>query len=301
MGTIDLSDNSIHGKRGKTAPNRRLSRSWYFLVGVTITTTIGLVVAVAPGLSEQLGSVWPWPNTHFVLLGGLAAAIISLVISLTVQQRRFTEIRGEVRNLEEGTLERERQNQARLRALLKISRMMGAVTRLEDIFDSVIDACIDLFDAQQASLMLVTEDTNELEVRAARGHLDQEGVKVAKRKVGEGVSGWVAENRTPLILGPDLDVDRFPELDVKVSNLTASVVVPVLLRNELIGVLSIRSREAGVRYGPDELQSLQVLAENIGTVIRHTEHVEWMRKTVEYHRTGSPGSREVLTQDLLSE
>jgi transcriptional regulator with GAF, ATPase, and Fis domain len=278
-----------------------VSRSWYLLVGVTIATTVGLVAAVAPVLAEQLGSVWPWPNTHYVLLGGLAAAVITLVVSLTLQQRRFTEIRGEVRNLEEGTLERERQNHARLRALLKISRMMGAVTRLDEIFDSVIDACIDLFDAQQASLMLLNEDTNELEVRAARGHLDQEGVKVAKQKIGEGVSGWVAKYRQPLVLGPELEANRFPELNVKVSNLTASVVVPVLLRDELIGVLSIRSREAGVRYGPDELQSLQVLAENIGTVIRHSEHVEWMRKTVEYYRSSPAGAREVLSQDSFAE
>ena len=100
MGTIDLSDNSVRNKRERPVVTGRSSRSWYLLVGVTITTTIGLLVAVAPVLSEQLGSVWPWPNTHFVLLGGLAAAIISLVISLTVQQRRFSKIRGEVRSLE---------------------------------------------------------------------------------------------------------------------------------------------------------------------------------------------------------
>lgn len=285
MGTKKTLESTKRDVRRPDEHGERVARSWYLLVGVTVTTTVGLVVAVAPVLSAQLGSVWPWPNTHFVLLGGLAVAIIALVVSLTIQQRRFTEIRGAVRHLEADTVERDRQNHARLRALLKISRMMGAVSRIDELFENVIDVCIDLFDAQQASLMLLDAESSELRVRAAKGHLDSEGVRVARRKIGEGVAGWVGKYRRALVLGPDVDPNQLLGLDVKVSNLTAAVVVPVLLRDELIGVLSIRSREAGVRYGPDELQSLQVLAENIGTVIRHSEHVEWMRKTIEAYRS----------------
>lgn len=269
----------------------RLARNWRLMVGVTIASTVGMAVAVAPVLGEQFGTVWPWPNTHLVLLGGLAVSVILLVAHLTIQQRRLSDIHGEVRclegavqHLEEESMERERQNHARLKALLNISRMMGAVSRLDDVFESVIDTCIELFDAQQASLMLLDSDANELAVRAAKGHLDSERVRVARQKVGQGVAGWVAKNCHPVILGPDIDVTRYPGLQVNVSKLTAAIVVPVLLRQELIGVLSIRSRTAGVQYNDDDLQSLRVLAENIGTVIRHSEHVEWMRKTIEAQR-----------------
>jgi transcriptional regulator with GAF, ATPase, and Fis domain len=269
----------------------RLARNWRLMVGVTIASTVGMAVAVAPVLGEQFGTLWPWPNTHLVLLGGLAISVILLVAHLTVQQRRMSDIHGEVRclegavqHLEEESIERERQNHARLKALLNISRMMGAVNRLEEVFDSVIDTCIELFNAQQASLMVLNASTNELTVRAAKGHLDTEAVRSARQKVGQGVAGWVAKNYQPLILGPDMDVDRYPGLQVDVSKLTAAIVVPVLLRGELIGVLSIRSRKADVAYSEDDLQSLRVLAENIGTVIRHSEHVEWMRQTIEAQR-----------------
>ena len=269
----------------------RLRRNWRLMVGVTIASTVGMAVAVAPVLGQQFGTIWPWPNTHLVLLGGLAVSVVMMVAHLTVQQRRMSDIHGEIRclegavqHLEEESIERERQNHARLKALLNISRMMGAVNRLDEVFKSVVNTCIELFDAQQASLMLLNYDTNELTVRAAKGHPEIERVKAARQKVGHGIAGWVAKNCQPVVLGPDIDLDLYPGLPVVASELTAAIVVPVLLRDELIGVLNIRSLKEGMSYNDDDLQSLRVLAENIGTVMRHSEHVEWMRKTIEAQR-----------------
>jgi transcriptional regulator with GAF, ATPase, and Fis domain len=269
----------------------RLRRNWRLMVGVTIASTVGMAVAVAPVLGQQFGTIWPWPNTHLVLLGGLAVSVVLMVAHLTVQQRRMSDIHGEIRclegavqHLEEESIERERQNHARLKALLNISRMMGAVNRLDKVFESVVNTCIELFDAQQASLMLLNYDTNELIVQAAKGHPEIERVKSARQKVGHGIAGWVAKNCQPVVLGPDMDLAPYPGLPVVVSELTAAIVVPVLLRDELIGVLNIRSLKEDMSYNDDDLQSLRVLAENIGTVIRHSEHVEWMRKTIEAQR-----------------
>jgi transcriptional regulator with GAF, ATPase, and Fis domain len=286
MMNLNLKQQLSSRVRDKRVFEQRLSRNWYLLVGVTIASTVGLAVAVAPLLSEQLGTIWPWPNTHIVLLGGLAVSVVVLAVYLTVQQRRFTLVCQEIQQLEEESSKRERQDHARLKALLNISRMMGSVTNLEDVFKGIMDACIELFNAQQASLMLLNSETNELEVRAATGHLDKEGVRVAKRKVGEGVAGWVAKKQQPLVLGPNSDASQIPDLEANLTDSTAALVVPVMLREELVGVLSIRSRVPGDRYSDEDLQALRVLAENIGTLIRHSEHVEWMRKTIEDSRSG---------------
>jgi transcriptional regulator with GAF, ATPase, and Fis domain len=282
----------VPGQLRQPVVDAKMRRNWKLMVGVTIASTVGMAVAVAPVLGEQFGTVWPWPNTHLVLLGGLTVSVILLVAHLSVQQRRMSHIHGEIRclegavhHLEAESIERERQNHARLKALLNISRMMGAVNRLDEVFKSVVHTCVELFDANQASLMLLNSDTRELTVRAAEGHAEIERVKTAKQKVGQGIAGWVAKNCQPVILDPDMDVELYPGLPVIPSELTAAIVVPVLLRDELIGVLNIRSLKKGMSYNDDDLQSLRVLAENIGTVIRHSEHVEWMRKTIESHRT----------------
>ncbi len=111
----------------------QVSRNWYVLGSVTIFSTIGMAVAIAPMIANRLGSVWPWPNTHVVLLCGLVVAIAMLVAHMTMQQQKVGEIRSRVSRMEEDEEYRRHQRAARLRALLNISRMMGAVTDPENL------------------------------------------------------------------------------------------------------------------------------------------------------------------------
>jgi transcriptional regulator with GAF, ATPase, and Fis domain len=262
----------------------RLSRNWYLLLIMTVTSTIGFALAIAPFLTEQMGAVWPWPQTNLVLLGGLVVSVLLLIVQLTHQQLRFGEVRGAVRTLEAESIERERHSHARLNALLNISGLMGSITNLADLYKNVMETCVEMFKAHQASLMLVDGSTNELVVCIATGHLEPEKVRKARQKIGEGVAGWVAERRKPILLGPGAPLSQYPGLNINIAEMTAAIVAPVLLRDELVGVLSVRSRDAGDRYNENDLQALRVLAENIGTVIRHSQHVEWMSKTIEASR-----------------
>jgi signal transduction protein with GAF and PtsI domain len=224
------------------------------------------------------------------MLGGLALSVVLLVVYLTMQQRKFAGIRGEVSQMEEDSRLREHQNKERLNALLNIGRMMGSFSNLEKSLQYITDTSLELFNGHQASLMLLDSETNVLRVKAATGHLRADEVKVATIKVGEGVSGWVAKNSQPLLLGPDVDLSQYPGLNIPGLDMTAAMVVPVLVRDELVGVFSVRSRTTGIRYSEEDLQAIRVFAENIGTVIHHAEHVDWMRKTLEKYRLERSGS-----------
>jgi transcriptional regulator with GAF, ATPase, and Fis domain len=260
------------------------------LAGIVVASSFGMVLAILPPLGARFTGVWPWANTHYVLFGGLALSVVLLVVYLTMQQRKFTEIQGEVEQLEKDSVAREHRSKERLKALLNLSRMMGSVTDLENLFKYITDACVDLFGSQQVSLMLLNQETDLLEVRAATGHEKEDEVRVVTMKVGEGISGWVAKTRQPLLLGPGVDLSRYPGLNIAALDMTAAMIVPVLLRDEFVGVLNVRSRVPGIRYNLEDLQALQVFAENVGIVIRHSEHVEWMRKTIEHFRAGRSGT-----------
>lgn len=261
------------------------SRGWYILACVAVFSTIGMAVSIAPMLGESFVNVWPWANTHIVLLAGLVIAMALLIIHLTIQQGRVSVAHQKVENLKAESSERNKQNNARLRALLNISRIMGAVTDPENVFSRITNTCLEIFNCQQASLMLINEEKTELEVRAATGHLASNKVNGAKQKLGNGIAGWVAKTQQPLILGPNVDMSRYPGLELKSASLTAAIIVPILLRGEIYGVLNISSRTPGVTFNEEDLQALQVFAENAGTVIRHSEQAEWMRKMIENHRS----------------
>jgi GAF domain-containing protein len=58
------------------------------------------------------------------------------------------------------------------------------------------------------------------------------------------------------------------------------MVVPVILRDELVGVINVSSRSRGVEFDQDDIRALQAFAENVGAAIRHTEQADWMRATI---------------------
>lgn len=260
---------------------RQLVRNWYLLAAITVVSTLGLAVAIAPLLSARIADVWPWANTDIVLLAGLALCIGLLVWHLTAQQRRVLEIRRHIERMQEDVQTRRRQQSARLHALLNVSRMMGAVTDPEKMFKGITNTCIEIFECQQASLMLVDKEHRTLLVRAATGHLEGEKVSSASQAISDGIAGWVASHRRPLILSPDTDMSKYPGLELRSLDLTAAMVVPIVTRDELVGVLNISSRVPDVEYTDDDVRALEVFAENAGACIRHMERAEWMRQVIE--------------------
>jgi transcriptional regulator with GAF, ATPase, and Fis domain len=256
-------------------------RNWYLLASICAVSTVGLLVAVTPALRQSIAGFWPWAATDIVLLVGLGGSILLLVLHMTVQQLKVTSMRHRVQYMEAKVLERRRQNASRFHALLNVSRMMGAVSDLSSLFEGLTKTCLEIFDCQQASIMLLNTGTNMLELKAAAGHVNQENLRDIKQPVGKGIAGYVAQTRKPVVLGKDNRPEDYPGLRFRALNLTAAMVVPILVRDELVGVLNISSRMAGTVYGEDDLKALQIFAENAGSCIRQAERAEWMRQTIE--------------------
>lgn len=268
-----------------SAESRRLEvqsmRNWYMLATLCALSTVGLIVTVTPVLSDAMTGFWPWAQTDLVLLVGLAGSVLLLVSHLTLQQIKVTRMRHHVRSLEESSAERQRQSASRFHALLNVSRMMGAVTDPDSVFEGITQTCLEVFDCHQSSLMLLNRDTNCLEMKAASGHSNEETLRDVTQPVGEGVAGYVAQHKKPVILGEEIDPEEYPGLEGRGAGLTAAMVVPILVRDELVGVLNISSRTPSTVYADEDLKALEVFAENAGTCIRQAERAEWMRQTIE--------------------
>ncbi len=257
-----------------TLLDRRSWRNWFLLVGVLFITTTGLVTALPPLLSGRVEFVWPWRNTDLALLGAYSVVILVFASYVTFEQRRTLAIR---RRLEAEVLARSHRNTARLYALLNVSRIMGLETDLQGVFDAITKICVETFGCEQASLMLFDPKTRTLKVRSAFGHVNPDQVLGSKRALGEGIAGWVAQHRRAVLLGPGHQLEWTPGLGPQVSFLTAAMVAPITLRDELVGVINVSASSQKVRFDEEDLQALQVFAENAGTCIRHTEQAKWIR------------------------
>jgi len=269
-------------ERAETAKLEQQSmHNWYLLAAITAMTTIGLLIAVTPVLSKSISSFWPWANTDLVLLVGLGGSILLLILQLTFQQIKVTGIRHQVQNMESSANESRQQNASRLHALLNVSRMMGSVTDPASVFQAITSTCLEIFDCHQSSLMLLNTETDMLEMKAATGHINREKLNAVQQPVGKGIAGYVAQQKQPVILGKNIDPTKYPGLHTQAMKLTAAMVVPILVRDELVGVLNISSRSPSTLYLEEDLRALEVFAENAGTCIRQAERAEWMRQTIE--------------------
>ena len=259
---------------------KRLVRNWTLLSAVSIASTTGLIVALAPTVSARLSGMWPWANTNVVLLGGLAACVGLLIAHLTIQQRKVLGIGEHIRRMDEDAQQRARQQHTRLHALLNVSRMMGAMAEPDNMFRGITETCLEILPCDRASLMILDEPSQMPEVRAASGGADSKRIEGEKQAVGAGIAGWVAENRRPLVLDEETDMAEYPGLKLSAPHLTAAMVVPIITRAELVGVLNVSS-STETQYTRDDLDALQVFSEKAGTCIRFTQRATWMRQMIE--------------------
>lgn len=255
-------------------------RNWFLLAAITLITTIGLATAIPPLLSERIVNPWPWIKTDYVLLVGLSVIVIAFIGYLTQQQRYVASMLRDLEQLQDEKSELIQRADARLFALLNVSRIMGSETDLQSIYDTITKMCVETFSCRRASLMLIDKEKQELVVRSISGPSSRKYLNI-RQKIGDGIAGWVAEHHEALLLGDPSDFINYPELECKDPSILSAMVVPIILRDDVIGVLNLSSKSKDIKYDQDDLKALQVFAENAGACIRHKEQADWLRSMVQ--------------------
>jgi transcriptional regulator with GAF, ATPase, and Fis domain len=259
----------------------RLSwHNWLLIAGVMILTTLGLVTGLLPPLRDRVETLWPWEQTETILMVGLSLMVFLFTAHLTRQQFQVVNLRRKLRASRQESSERMQRHCNHLYALLTVSRAVSTETNRQAIFDIITRACVDTFDCRQVSLMLVDRATGDLELRSVTGEESSAKLVGMRTHVGEGIAGWVAQHREPLLLGPTVDTSQYVGFKPKDYSINASMVVPIEVRGELVGVLNVTNPNNGKQYGADDLQAVQVFAEHAGITCRHAEQAEWMRQTI---------------------
>ena len=153
----------------------------------------------------------------------------------------------------------------RVRVLEEVRREIAHADDPEKMLAVAADRIGALFDARGVSVMLLNDD--ELVVRSAFG-ANERVVRGARRRVGEGISGWVAQSGQPLVLSGRVDDARFIGIDPTIE---AAVVVPLLNGSRVLGVVNVRARRAMGTTDGDLLQDLSIVAQDLAAMIERAE------------------------------
>jgi sigma-B regulation protein RsbU (phosphoserine phosphatase) len=125
---------------------------------------------------------------------------------------------------------------------------------------------------------LLDRDRNELQIQASVGYSeDTNRIRIA---VGSGVTGWVAAHRRPLRVDNTGDDPRYIQLS---SNTRSELAIPLIYRNELLGVLNVESEQIAAYTDNDE-EMLGTLGGSLAAVIANARLLEQIRGQAERER-----------------
>src|SRR5437667_10913652 len=150
--------------------------------------------------------------------------------------------------------------------LHEIARLASSARDWDEMLRIVIDRTTDAMGAEVSSLYLLEKPDAVLRLVATNG-LNRGGIGRATLRIGEGIVGWVANARVPLAARDVRTEPRWkwvPEVDEK--RFTSMLSVPVIARDEVIGVMNVQSVEPR-DFGREEIIFLQTIANQVAGII----------------------------------
>ncbi len=134
----------------------------------------------------------------------------------------------------------------RLKKLIEANQSLAEMESLEALLPRLLSLAKDVTAAETSSLMLYNSERNVLEFASVADEIVGEiGGEILKSsvelKMGEGIAGWVAENRKPIIV-QDVQHDPrfFKKADKKTGFVTRNLLsVPLVYNEELLGVINV--------------------------------------------------------------
>lgn len=147
---------------------------------------------------------------------------------------------------------------------LRAAVAAGALSAREGhrpLLQSIVEVARAIFGARAASIMLLDDETHELEFAAVTG--EGEDTLIGRRiPEGSGIAGWVAESRQALVVE---DVTADPRFAADQARRTGYVpkglmAVPLVRVERVLGVLNVLDRPERRRFSVAEMDLLELFA-----------------------------------------
>jgi diguanylate cyclase (GGDEF)-like protein/excisionase family DNA binding protein len=152
---------------------------------------------------------------------------------------------------------------ARMRSIQDLSARLNRLTDVQAIGDAIVAEARTLADYHDIRIYRVDWDRRVCEpIAFTREMLDagpEDAVALLRVEVGEGFTGWVAENGEPLLINDALDDDRGKTIDGTEDVPESMLVVPMLYERRALGVI-VLSQLGFHRFNDDDLRTMSIFA-----------------------------------------
>ncbi len=167
------------------------------------------------------------------------------------------------------------QRAAELQTLRSIDQAITGRLELSAVLEAVVAGAMELLGTQHTQITLWDEATQTLRFGAALG-TEAERVRTQRYELGKGISGTVAHTRQPMILD---DYQASPYALPEFPGVIATLSVPILFEDRLMGVLHSHTTTPGKRFTGDDHHRLQTLASQAAIAIENARLYTELRQS----------------------
>ena len=182
----------------------------------------------------------------------------------------------------------EQEDKAQLDAFQQISEICALVATAlneHDLLEKSLQQIMRLVGATRGSIFLLNPNGKDLTLQTAIG-LKKDEQKQMIKKMGEGIIGHVAKRKLPIVVDDIETDDRFHDFKARKSYQTPSFIcAPLIIKDQLIGVINITDKESGLRFTKNEMQLLDFLSSQIALNHRRIELYQKFKNIVRETQT----------------
>ncbi len=164
------------------------------------------------------------------------------------------------------------------RLLHHITTSAASGTTLEEALETTVKGLQVTLGGDRVAILLANRDKRILETRASVGYSDD--TSHITIRFDQGMTGWVATHRRPLRIDDVTNDPRYIEVS---SNTRSELALPLLYRNELLGVLNVESEQIAA-YTENDEEMLGTLAGSLAAVIANARLLDQIRRQAERER-----------------
>lgn len=150
-----------------------------------------------------------------------------------------------------------------LETLALIGRSVTVMLDVDKVLTTVVEAAVQLTEAEEGSLLLLDDESGELTMRASK-NFDEEFARTFRLRTDDSLAGSVIASGEPVFL------DESAPQKIKTSYLVHSLIyVPLRVRGRTIGVLGVDNRKAGRTLTREDVTVMLAMADYAAIAIEN--------------------------------
>lgn len=159
-----------------------------------------------------------------------------------------------------------------LETLAEIGREVSSILDLDELLTRIASLTKRIIRYRTFGIFLLNEETQQLDIKLALRYGEDAGVQHIK--LGHGLVGWAAQHKEQVLVS---DVSTDPRYIPAVKDVRSELVIPLLIKDRLIGVFDLESPELDA-FTKEHAELLTLLASQAAVAIENAQLYDEIRR-----------------------